>query len=132
MNTATQNFKIQKNIAIVSVVLLFIKVTAWYITHSVAVLTDALESIVNVIASMVGLYSIYLSGKPKDSDHPYGHGKVEFISAAIEGVLIALAGFIIMYNSIINLPPFKSLFDIFMSVYNIDCLNIYFGLLSYS
>ncbi len=103
MNTVHQNFKIQKYIAIISVALFLIKIFAWYITHSVAILTDALESIVNVIAGFIGLYSLYVSGKPKDVDHPYGHGKVEFISAAIEGVLIAIAGLLIIRESIINL-----------------------------
>ena len=72
-------------------------------THSLSVLSDALESIVNVIAALIGLYSLYLSAKPKDYDHPYGHGKAEFISAAIEGTLIAVAGFIIIYEAITNL-----------------------------
>ena len=103
MNTAAQNFKIQKNIAIISIALFIVKIFAWYLTHSVAILTDALESIVNVIAGFIGLYSLFVSGKPKDIDHPYGHGKVEFISAAIEGVLIAVAGLLIIRESIINL-----------------------------
>lgn len=76
---------------------------AWYITNSVAILTDALESTVNVVAGMIGVYSLYLSGKPKDKDHPYGHGKVEFISAAIEGTLISVAGFLIVYQAVVNL-----------------------------
>lgn len=103
MNRAAQNFKIQKYIAILSVVLFLVKVAAWYITHSVSILTDALESIVNVIAGFIGLYSLYVSAKPKDQDHPYGHGKVEFISAAIEGVLIAVAGVMIIREAIYNL-----------------------------
>ena len=103
MNRAAQNFKIQKYIALLSVVLFLVKVAAWYITHSVAILTDALESIVNVIAGFIGLYSLYVSAKPKDQDHPYGHGKVEFISAAIEGVLIAVAGVMIIREAIYNL-----------------------------
>jgi cation diffusion facilitator family transporter len=98
-----QNFRIQKLVVLVSLVLFVIKVFAWYITHSVAILTDALESIVNVIASFIGLYSIYLSGKPKDLEHPYGHGKVEFISAAIEGVLIFVAGIFIIREAVLNL-----------------------------
>ena len=79
-----------------------IKIVAWYITGSVAILTDALESIVNVVAGLIGVYSFYVSGKPKDVDHPYGHGKVEFISAAIEGTLIAVAGIMIIYKAIMN------------------------------
>lgn len=72
-------------------------------TGSVAILTDALESIVNVIAGLIGVYSLYVSAKPKDRDHPYGHGKAEFISAAIEGILITTAGLLIIYEAINNL-----------------------------
>ncbi|MBU3714459.1 MAG: cation transporter [Ferruginibacter sp.] len=103
MSASNQNFKLQRNIAILSVLLLFIKILAWFITNSVSILTDALESVVNVVAGFLGLYSLYVSAKPKDSDHPYGHGKVEFISAAIEGTLIAIAGVLIIYEAILNL-----------------------------
>ena len=83
--------------------LFLVKLFAWYLTHSVAILTDALESIVNVVAGFIGLYSLYVSGKPKDLDHPYGHGKVEFLSAAIEGILIGIAGIFIIREAIMNL-----------------------------
>ncbi len=79
------------------------KVVAWYLTRSVAILTDALESTVNVVAGLIGIYSLYVSAKPKDTDHPYGHGKAEFLSAAIEGTLISVAGVIIVYEAINNL-----------------------------
>lgn len=79
------------------------KVFAWYLTRSVAILTDALESTVNVIAGLIGVYSLYISAKPKDWDHPYGHGKAEFLSAAIEGTLITVAGFVIIYEALIHL-----------------------------
>jgi cation diffusion facilitator family transporter len=69
----------------------------------VAILTDALESTVNVVAGLIGVYSLYVSAKPRDMDHPYGHGKAEFISAAVEGTLITVAGFVIIYESIDNL-----------------------------
>lgn len=76
---------------------------AWYLTHSVAILTDALESTVNIVAGIIGIYSLYISAKPKDKDHPYGHGKIEFISAAAEGTMIAGAGVLIVYQATINL-----------------------------
>ncbi len=76
---------------------------AWYITGSVAILTDALESTVNVVAGLIGVYSLFISAKPKDEDHPYGHGKVEFISAAVEGTLVTVAGFLIIYTATKNL-----------------------------
>ena len=79
------------------------KVLAWYLTGSIAILTDALESTVNVIAGLIGVYSLYVSAKPKDQDHPYGHGKAEFLSAAVEGTLVTLAGFIIIYEALNNL-----------------------------
>ncbi len=79
------------------------KLIAWYLTGSVAILTDALESTVNVVAGLIGIYSLYVSAKPKDTDHPYGHGKAEFLSAAIEGTLISVAGLIIIYEAINNL-----------------------------
>jgi len=102
-SSSKQNLNIQKIVVLVSVVLFSVKIFAWYLTHSVSILTDALESIVNVVASFIGLYSIFLSAKPKDLEHPYGHGKVEFISAAIEGVLISVAGIFIIREAILNL-----------------------------
>lgn len=107
-----ENYNFQKIVAFVGVVLLAIKLAAWYITDSVAILTDALEGIVNVIAAFIGLYSLYLSAQPKDKNHPYGHGKVEFISAGIEGVMIAFAGLWIIFeaiNHIINPQEIKQI-----------------------
>ncbi len=103
MDQQRKNIRIQRGVAILSVALLLIKLVAYYLTHSVAVLTDALESIVNVVAGFVGLYSLIVSAKPRDADHPYGHGKVEYLSAALEGSMIAVAGVLIFYKSITNL-----------------------------
>jgi len=107
-----QNLSIQKWILFVAVILFSIKIIAWYLTHSVAILTDALESIVNVIAGLVGLYSLSIAYKPRDTNHPYGHGKAEFLSAAIEGTLIMLAGVFIIYeavNQLIHPLPLQQL-----------------------
>lgn len=98
-----QNYQFQKLVTVVGVSLFVIKLFAWYITNSVAILTDALESTINVVSGFVGLYSLYLSAKPRDQNHPYGHGKVEFVSAAIEGTLISVAGLVIIYEAINNL-----------------------------
>lgn len=98
-----QNLRVQKWVATLSVIILAIKFIAYYTTHSVAILTDALESIVNVAAGFIGLYSLYVAAKPRDFDHPYGHGKAEFISSAIEGTLISSAGAIILYKAVQNL-----------------------------
>ncbi|MDN3710224.1 cation transporter [Myroides ceti] len=61
-----ESFKFQRIVAIVGVALFVIKFIAWYITDSVAILTDTLESIINVVSGFVGLYSLYLSALPKD------------------------------------------------------------------
>lgn len=103
VTTQQQNLNVQKWVAVVSVVLLAVKVIAYYSTHSVSILTDALESIVNVAAGFIGLYSLFIAAKPRDIDHPYGHGKAEFLSAAVEGTLIGSAGAIILYKAIQNL-----------------------------
>lgn len=103
MKTQQQNLNVQKWVAGISIVLLVAKFLAYYLTHSVAILTDALESIVNVAAGFIGLYSLYIAAKPRDINHPYGHGKAEFISAAVEGTLILSAGAIIIYKAVKNL-----------------------------
>ena len=102
-NTAKENYQFQKIVATVGVLLFVVKIVAWYLTNSIAILTDALESVINVISGFVGLYSLYLSSLPRDKNHPYGHGKVEFISASLEGGLIILAGLVIIFEAIRNL-----------------------------
>lgn len=103
MEGAKQNIRIQLWVAILSVVLLVTKLVAYFLTDSVAILTDALESIVNVVAGFFGLFSLYIAAKPRDADHPYGHGKIEFVSSAVEGSMIFIAGTIIIYEAVVNL-----------------------------
>ena len=98
-----QNIRLQKFAVAIAFLLLLVKFTAYLLTHSNAILTDALESIVNVIAGSFGLYSLILASKPRDESHPYGHGKIEFISASIEGSMILIAGIIIIGKSVFNL-----------------------------
>jgi cation diffusion facilitator family transporter len=102
-SASKKNIQVQQWVAILSVGLLAVKILAYVLTNSVAILTDALESIVNVVAGFIGLYSLHISAKPHDDDHPYGHGKVEFVSAALEGTMIFVAGFLIIYNAIKNI-----------------------------
>jgi cation diffusion facilitator family transporter len=102
LDISRQNLRIQKWVVTIAVVLFIIKVIAWVLTSSVAILTDALESTANVIAGFIGLYSLYVAAKPRDENHPYGHGKAEFLSAAVEGTLITIAGLVIIYESIDN------------------------------
>ena len=95
-----ENIRLQKIITLLAIILFAVKLGAWYLTGSLAILTDALESIVNIVAGGLGWYSLFVSAKPRDVDHPYGHGKVEFISAAVEGTLISVAGIFIIYKSV--------------------------------
>jgi cation diffusion facilitator family transporter len=88
---------------VVSVVLVAIKFYAYLLTRSQAVLTDALESIINVVTSGFALYSIYLASLPKDENHPYGHGKIEYLSIGFEGALILIAGVYIFRSAILSL-----------------------------
>lgn len=97
------DIRLQAVVLVTSVVLTGIKFLAWWVTHSNAVLSDALESIVNVVAGAFALYALILAAKPRDREHPYGHGKVEFISAGIEGGLIVIASVVIVVRAILAL-----------------------------
>lgn len=92
--------KIMRVMLVFSSALLCLKFFAWWVTKSNAIFTDALESIVNVVAGGFALFSMSYAAKPRDKDHPYGHGKIEFISAGFEGALIFLAGGFIIYEAI--------------------------------
>ncbi len=107
MNNAVNKVKIIRFTLIISIILMAVKFTAYGITHSNAILTDALESIVNVVAGSFALFSIWYASHPKDKNHPYGHGKIEYFSAGFEGGLIFIAALIIIINGAIALfkPP---------------------------
>ncbi len=87
----------------VSVVLLAAKYQAYRLTGSTAILSDALESIVNVVAAVFAIGALIFAGRPADRNHPYGHGKMEFLSAAFEGGLIAFAALVILYEVVVGL-----------------------------
>ena len=84
---------------VVSIVLVLTKFYAYRLTRSQVVLTDALESIINVFTSGFALYSLYLADLPKDENHPYGHGKIEYLSVGFEGALIVAAGAFILFDA---------------------------------
>jgi cation diffusion facilitator family transporter len=73
-----------------------LKMVAWYVTGSVALLSDGLESTVNVIAAVVAWMVVGYAAKPADQDHPFGHYKAEYVSAVVEGVLIVVAALMIV------------------------------------
>jgi len=96
------SYRIQQWITVLAIVLLVAKLFAYFITNSVAILSDALESTVNVVAGFIGLYSLHIAAQPKDFHHPNGHGKAEFISAAIEGSLIIASALVILQQAVIK------------------------------
>jgi cation diffusion facilitator family transporter len=98
----------------VGVFLLLVKFLAYFLTHSAAIFSDAVENIVNVLASGFALYSINLAHRPADKEHPYGHGKIEFFSAGLEGAMILLASVLIIGKAALSFfnsqtPSVKSL-----------------------
>jgi cation diffusion facilitator family transporter len=99
-NDYKANLKVQRIAIAAGIFLLGLKFSAYWLTNSNAILTDALESIVNVAASFMGLYSLNLSATPRDKNHPYGHGKVEFISGMAEGLMILVAAVIIIIKAV--------------------------------
>lgn len=116
-NKSKDKLAFQKLIAVFGVILFIGKIIAWKLTNSDAVFSDAMESIVNVISAFMGLYSLYLAAKPRDDDHPYGHGKVEFVTSGIEGALIAIAGVMIIYEGINSLIVGKVLSKIDLGIW---------------
>jgi len=101
--SAKMNIRVQTVVVVASCILFVIKLLAYYFTESVAILTDALESTVNVVTGFTGLYSLRVAAMPRDENHPYGHGKAELISASFEGILISIAGIVIVFEAISNL-----------------------------
>lgn len=99
--TARSDIRLQAIVVLAGVLLMAIKFLAWRITHSNAILSDALESIVNVVAGCFALYALILAAKPRDREHPYGHGKIEFISAGVEGGLVVIAGGLIVVRAVL-------------------------------
>jgi cation diffusion facilitator family transporter len=85
---------------VIGIALLGIKFLAAMFTGSAAILSDALESIINVVASIFAFFSVTLSAQPPDRSHPYGHGKIESFSAGFEGALIILAALVILWKAV--------------------------------
>ena len=85
---------------IVGALVFALKFAAYRVTGSVALLSDALESVVNVVAAAVALWALWLARKPADREHPFGHGKAEYFSAALEGSLILFAALQIVQTAL--------------------------------
>lgn len=92
-----------QRIALWSIVVAFgifgLKLSAWWLTDSVALFSDAMESVVNVVASFVAWYALRIAHRPADDNHPFGHHKAEYFSAVLEGVLIVVAALLIIHEA---------------------------------
>ena len=83
----------------IALAVLAMKLVAWWLTGSVALFADALESVVNVAAAVAALVAVHYAAQPADANHPYGHEKAEYFSAVLEGALILVAAFVILHAS---------------------------------
>ncbi|WP_029457860.1 cation diffusion facilitator family transporter [Dietzia alimentaria] len=95
-----------------AIVTIALKVGAWWVTGSVGLLSDAAESVVNLVAAVIALVAITVSERPADDDHQYGHSKAEYFSAGAEGAMIFVAAAFILYVSgerLFNPQPLESL-----------------------
>ncbi|GGL70023.1 cation diffusion facilitator family transporter [Wenxinia marina] len=96
----SSTFRLAVGSIVVGVVVLGIKLLAWWLTGSVAMFSDALESIVNVATAVAALIAIRIAARPADASHPYGHDKAEFFSAVLEGVMIIIAALLILREAV--------------------------------
>ncbi|KIN65386.1 Cation diffusion facilitator family transporter [Sulfitobacter noctilucae] len=99
----TSALRIAKASIGVGLTVLAIKTLAWWVTGSIALFSDALESIVNVATATAALVALRVAHRPADDKHPFGHHKAEYVSAVLEGVLIVLAAVLIMRSSVLGL-----------------------------
>ncbi len=116
-NISKKMIGIQRMVLLVGIMLMIVKTIAYVITHSNVILTDALESLINVLAGALALYSLIYASRPKDKSHPYGHGKIEFLSASIEAALIISAGFIMIVKAAYNLVYPQEISSIDIGIY---------------
>ena len=86
--------------ALVAMVTIVLKTLAWWFTDSIGLLSDAMESVVNLASAMFGLLMVTLAAQPPDEEHPYGHHKAEYFSAGFEGILILVAALGIIWAAL--------------------------------
>ena len=95
---------------VVAIITITLKTLAWYITDSVGLLSDAMESLVNLASAIFGLLMVTIAQRPADDDHPYGHHKAEYFSSGFEGVLIIVAAMGIVWaagHRLLNPQPIE-------------------------
>ena len=105
----SKTLKLAAGSLVVGIVVLGLKLVAWWMTGSIALYSDALESTVNVATAIAALLAVRLAEQPADANHPYGHDKAEYISAVVEGVMIVVAAMLILREAAHGLMAPKTL-----------------------
>src|SRR6218665_584963 len=100
--TANRTLAIAGASLLVGLIVLGLKFLAWYVTGSIALYSDALESIVNVVTAIVALIAVRLAQRPADAALPYGYHKAEYFSAVIVGVMIIVAAILIFREAVLG------------------------------
>src|SRR5687767_11437018 len=111
---ANKLFRLALASILVALIVLGLKALAYWLTGSVALYSDALESVINVVTAITAAAALWFSAQPADHNHPYGHGKAEYLSAVLEGVLITLAAISIVryaYYGFLNPLPIDAPFE---------------------
>ena len=91
----SRNLKVAWGSLGVSIVVLAMKAGAYWVTGSVALYSDALETVINVVAAIGALVALWFAEQPADANHPYGHNKAEYLSAVVEGALVLVTALVI-------------------------------------
>lgn len=116
---------------VMAVVIMAIKYYAYHLSQSTAVLSDAMESIVNVVAAAFALWAVKAAQDPPDQEHPYGHGKFEFVTAIFEGGLISFAAFMIALEAIQSFLNPQPLLELNSGLYLLTFAGVLNGVLGY-
>ncbi len=111
---------------VAGIIIISIKIYASLLSGSAALRSDALEGIVNIMASAFTLFAISYSLNPIDDDHPYGHGKMEFLSSAFEGGLVAIAALFMIADGTMAIYSQRQIEELNISL----ALNVFAGILN--
>jgi len=114
-----------------SLCVLALKTWAFVLTGSTAIKSDAIETIVNVVAASFALFALLYAARPADKNHPYGHGKIEFFSAILEGTLISIAAGFIVFESIMALFAGNTLHDLGRGLWIVGIAGVLNGVFGY-
>ena len=130
----TENYLLKRKTALLSLgvgfSMLVAKIGAYFLTGSAAIFSDAAESVVHIMATGMALFSIILSNKPPDESHPYGHNKVEYFSAGVEGFLIFTAAVVIIYSAVSDIikgPQLEKLDTGAIIIFLAAVINMFLG-----